>query len=337
MPSTTGAADVRTWFRTRTSRARDWPAEAVMNAKGAHTVSVVLPARNEEPTVGRIAGLIRRDLQLRIPLVDELLVVDSRSTDATARVAAEAGAEVVHQDAVLAGHGALSGKGEALWKALAVTTGDLVVFIDADLRNFGTHFVTGLLGPLLADPSVVYVKGCYDRPLADGGTVQPRGGGRVTELVARPLLNLHWPALAGFVQPLAGEYAGRREVLERVPFVTGYGVELGLLVDLLRLAGLDALAQVDLGVRVHSNQPVDALGRMACQIMLTAWSRLEREGRLVAADPPCERLLQFGHAGAALGARISDVAVQERPPLVTVPEYARRRERTRALAQRRAP
>ncbi|GAA2910721.1 glucosyl-3-phosphoglycerate synthase [Streptosporangium fragile] len=314
--------EIGPWLDTRTGRADDWPPEAVLAAKGNHTVSVVLPARDEERTVGQIVGRIRRELQERFPLVDELVVVDSCSTDATARVAADAGARVIHQDAVLSRYGALPGKGDALWKALAVTTGDLVVFIDADLRNFGTHFVTGLLGPLVSDPSVVYVKGSYDRPLADGAATQPHGGGRVTELVARPLINLHWPALAGFIQPLAGEYAGRRTVLERVPFVTGYGVELALLVDLFDMAGLSALAQVDLGVRVHSHQTIEELGRMAGHIMLTAWSRLKREGRIVAADRPQNRMLQFCHVGNGRTLRVSDVGVHERPPLITVPEYA---------------
>nr|BFE78028.1 hypothetical protein GCM10020093_006290 [Planobispora longispora] len=165
----------------------------------------------------------------------------------------------------------------------------MLVFIDADLREFRTSFVTGLLGPLFGDPGVVYVKGCYDRPLRGVGN----GGGRVTELVARPLLNLHWPLLAGFVQPLAGEYAGRRSALERVPFVTGYGVELGLLIDLLELHGLDALAQVDLGRRVHSHQSTDALGGMAAQILQTAWSRLERQDKMIPLHDPSPRLAQF--------------------------------------------
>ncbi|GAA3137460.1 glucosyl-3-phosphoglycerate synthase [Planomonospora alba] len=313
--------DVSRWLRTRTSRTADWPPDAVLAAKRDHRISVILPARDEEPTVGQIVGRIRRDLQERLPLVDELVVVDSRSHDATARVAAAAGAHVVDQDGMLRGYGAMTGKGEALWKGLAATTGDLVVFVDADLRDFDPHFVTGLLGPLLADPSLAYVKGCYDRPLADGPTTRPHSGGRVTELVARPLINLYWPELAGFVQPLAGEYAGRRAVLERVPFVTGYGVELGLLVDLLHLAGLTALAQVDLGVRVHSHQPTDALGRMAGHIMLTAWSRLQREGRLVSADRPGELMVQFHRAGHVWRPRESRVDVHERPPLITIPEY----------------
>ncbi|MBB2911856.1 glucosyl-3-phosphoglycerate synthase [Streptosporangium becharense] len=315
------SAEVGHWLERRTGRAEDWAPEALLAAKGDHTISVVLPARDEEATVGQIVGLIRRDLRERLPLVDELVVVDSCSADATARVAADAGARVIHQNLVLPRYGALPGKGDALWKALAVTTGDIVVFVDADLRNFGTHFVTGLVGPLLSDPSVVYVKGSYDRPFADGAVTQPHGGGRVTELVARPLINLHWPALAGFIQPLAGEYAGRRAVLERIPFVTGYGVELGMLVDLLDIAGLPALAQVDLGVRVHSHQTVEELGRMAGHIMLTAWSRLEREGRLVAADRPGSRMVQFCHAGEERTLRVSDVGVRERPPLITVPEY----------------
>ncbi|GAB2455609.1 glucosyl-3-phosphoglycerate synthase [Streptosporangium sandarakinum] len=314
-------AEVGRWLEARTSLSGDWPPEAVTAAKGDHRVSVVLPARNEESTVGKIVGRIRRDLQERLPLVDELVVVDSHSHDATARRAADAGARVVFQNAPLPGYGAMTGKGDALWKALAVTTGDVVVFVDADLRDFSSRFVTGLLGPLLSDPSVAYVKGCYDRPLTEGAVSRPHAGGRVTELVARPLINLHWPELAGFRQPLAGEYAGRRATLERIPFVTGYGVELGLLIDLLGLVGLDALAQVDLGVRAHSHQTLDALGQMAAHIMLTAWTRLERQGRVPASALPYHEILQFPTAGDDRRPRVSDVSVHERPPLITVPEY----------------
>ncbi|GAA2386118.1 glucosyl-3-phosphoglycerate synthase [Nonomuraea africana] len=292
-------------METNTSTAADWPLDALRLAKGTTTVSVVLPARDEERTVGAIVSTIRRDLP---ELVDEILVVDSRSTDATAARAAEAGARVVRQDDVLPELPPLSGKGEALWKGLAASHGDLVVYIDSDLRNFGAHFVSGLLGPLLTDPRIQFVKGAYERPLRG-----KRGeGGRVTELVARPLLNLFWPELAGFVQPLAGEYAGRRSVLERVPYVTEYGVELGLLVDLLELVGLDAMAQVDLGTREHSHQSTAALGRMSGQIMLTAWSRLERQGRIVASEPPTTGLRQFNPD------TFTDVSVAERPPLASL-------------------
>ncbi|WP_067467475.1 glucosyl-3-phosphoglycerate synthase [Actinomadura macra] len=320
--------EVASWLRRRTSAAGDWPPRALLAAKGAARISVVLPARDEEATVGAIVASIRTDLVERIPLVDEIVVVDSRSTDRTADVAAAAGAEVVAQDAVLPEHGRMSGKGEALWKSLAATCGDLVVFVDADLRGFTSSYVTGLLGPLLADPSIGYVKGCYDRPLVEGGRRVEGGGGRVTELVARPLINLHWPLLAGVMQPLGGEYAGRRALLERLPFVTGYGVELGLLLDVFQDSGLDAIAQVDLGRRVHSHQSTEALGEMSGQIMLTAWSRLERHGRMVPLGAPATALTQFRRAPDGHDARTSDVAVGERPPMIEVPGYAAARSFT---------
>ncbi|TXK43158.1 glucosyl-3-phosphoglycerate synthase [Nonomuraea sp. C10] len=307
---------VREWYGLHSSTAADWPVDSLLLAKGATTVSVVLPAHNEESTVGDIVTAIRRDLVERAPLVDEIVVVDSLSTDATASRAAAAGARVVAQEAVLSHLPPLTGKGEALWKGLAATTGDIVVFVDADLRDFGSHFVSGLLGPLLLDRDIQFVKGSYERPYTGADGVAHRGGGgRVTELVARPLLNMFWPELSGFAQPLGGEYAARREVLEQVPFVTEYGVEFGLLVDLLQLVGLDAMAQVDLGVRVHTHQSVAALGRMAGQIMLTAWSRLERQGRLVSPESPAHTLLQFGLDGQA---DLVDVGVAERPPLATL-------------------
>jgi glucosyl-3-phosphoglycerate synthase len=218
----------------------------------------------------------------------------------------------------------MHGKGDALWAGLAAASGDVVAFVDADVDPFDPRFVSGLLGPLLTDPSISFVKGFYHRPLTSGGYSEPDGGGRVTELVARPLLNLFWPDLAGFVQPLAGESAGRREVLDRVPFVSGYGVETAMLVDLLDLVGLDALAQVDLGERAHRNQSNEALGRMAAQIQLTAWSRLVRQGRADASTPLPSVLTQFRRGGdqplPSLGREIvvSDVGIDERPPLITV-------------------
>jgi glucosyl-3-phosphoglycerate synthase len=314
-------SQVEDWLSSRTSSAADWPVEDLLEAKGDTTVSVVLPARDERETVGEIVATIRRDLVDGAPLVDEVIVIDSRSVDDTAEVAAAAGARVVAQDAVLPDLPPMSGKGEALWKSMHVAQGDLIVFVDADLRNFSSSFVTGLLGPLLDDPSVCYVKACYDRPyVADGRTIE-HGGGRVTELVARPLINMHWPLLAGVLQPLSGEYAGRRAVLERLPFVTGYGVELGLLVDVLEVAGLDAIAQVDLGTRVHRHQSAEALGGMSGQILQTAWSRLERQGRVVRLERPSTTLTQFRRDGDGHQVRISDVAVGERPPMIEVPSY----------------
>ncbi|MFI5835683.1 glucosyl-3-phosphoglycerate synthase [Micromonospora sp. NPDC051300] len=309
------------WATYRTSAADDWPADRLVRAKGTSRVSVVLPARNEEATVGAIVSTIREHLMDRMSLVDELIVVDSRSTDRTAQVARAAGAEVVGQDAMTRGLPRLTGKGDALWAGLAAAEGDVVAFIDADLREFRPHFVTGLLGPLLTDPGVEFVKGFYHRPLVGATGVEPDGGGRVTELMARPLLNLFWPELAGFVQPLAGEYAGRREVLERVPFVTGYGVETAMLIDLLELVGLDALAQVDLGERKHRHQDTAALGRMSAQIMLTAWSRLQRRGWAAPGTTPTPLLTQFRRGGSEALPNldreivVNDVSVEERPPL----------------------
>ncbi len=321
--------DARAWFQHRTTSASslaEIDLDALLRAKlrGGHRVSVVLPARNEEATVGRLVADLRDSWMRAVPLIDELLVVDSDSTDATAAVARAFGADVVATTEVLPAHGTRPGKGEALWKSLAATTGDLVVFLDADLLGDVAHYVPGLLGPLLADPQVHYVKGCYTRPLELDGLVQPAGGGRVTELTARPLLNALWPELAVFVQPLGGEYAGRRSALERVPFVSAYGVEIGLLIDLLALGGLSSLAQVDLGVRRHTSQSQEALGEMAGQVISTVLARAEcgRPGhhRLDASG----LLTQFRHDGTGFTPRTSPVGVDERPPMVTVPEYRAR-------------
>ncbi|WP_185029586.1 glucosyl-3-phosphoglycerate synthase [Streptomyces candidus] len=309
--------EVERWLRTRSWAAADRPLERLLAAKAARgtTVSVVLPALDEEATVGAIVAAIRRDLMgPRTPLVDELVVIDSGSTDGTARAAADAGARVVHRDDVLPRLPAVPGKGEVLWRSLLVTGGDVVCFVDADLRDFDASFVSGIVGPLLTEPDVQFVKATYDRPL-DGAAGQ---GGRVTELMARPLLNLHWPLLAGFVQPLGGEYAVRRSLLERLPFPVGYGVEIGLLIDSLHTVGLDALAQVDVGVRVHRHQDGQALGRMAAAIYRTAQLRLSR-GHLIRPS-----LTQFERADGAFVPRTHPVDAEERPPMREIAEYEAR-------------
>ncbi|MET9372654.1 glucosyl-3-phosphoglycerate synthase [Streptomyces sp. NPDC002992] len=312
--------EVERWLARRSWSVADRPVERLLAAKRGTTVSVVLPALDEEATVGDIVSVIRRELMSEaVPLVDELVVIDSGSTDRTAEVAAAAGARVVARDEILPRIPAVPGKGEVLWRSLMVTGGDIVCFVDADLRDFSADFVTGIVGPLLTDPDVDFVKAMYDRPLGD----TPGQGGRVTELVARPLLNLHWPQLAGFVQPLGGEYAARRSLLERLPFPVGYGVELGLLVDALHTVGLDALAQVDVGVRKHRHQDGQALGRMAAAIYRTAQLRLSR-GHLVR-----PRLTQFERdekdGGRGFAPRTYAVDTEERPPMVEITEYAHRR------------
>ena len=322
---------VTDWFARRTSRAADWPLDRLLAAKAASgaTVAVVLPARDEEATVGAIVAAVRTALVETALLVDELVVLDSGARDRTAAVAAAAGAHVVARDAVLPRVPAVPGKGEVLWRSLLATTADLVVFVDADLREFSPDVVTGLLGPLLLAEGVELVKAVYDRPLAAGEAVLPAGGGRVTELVARPLLNLHWPELAGFVQPLAGEYAARRRLLERLPFPCGYGVELALLVDTLGLAGLDAMAQVDLGVRHHRHQDDAALGRMAAEVWQAALARLPGAATVRRCGGP-PTLTQFERADGRFRTRTSEVPALERPPMVTVPEYAARAARPRS-------
>ncbi|MEU3315544.1 glucosyl-3-phosphoglycerate synthase [Streptomyces sp. NPDC006687] len=311
--------EVERWLADRSWSAADRPLDQLLDRKRAAgtTVSVVLPALDEEATVGQIVEVIRRDLieGLPVPLVDELVVIDSGSADRTAEIAAKAGARVVHRDEILPRVPAVRGKGEVLWRSLLATTGEIVCFVDADLRDFTSAFVSGIVGPLLTDPQVQFVKAMYDRPLGDA----PGQGGRVTELVARPLLNLHWPQLAGFVQPLGGEYAVRRSLLERLPFPVGYGVELGLLVDALHTVGLDALAQVDVGVRLHRHQDGQALGRMAASIYRTAQLRLSR-GHLTRPE-----LTQFERGPDGFVPRTYPVDTEERPPMLEIEEYAVRR------------
>jgi len=282
--------------------------EALVEAKRGRVVSLCLPARDEAATVGAIVDRVCRELVDRVPLVDEVLVVDDGSVDDTARVATDAGARVVATSDVLSGCGPGQGKGEALWKALGAARGDLLAFCDADLREFDPAFVTGLLGPLLADPGIGFVKGFYDRPLEGvSGT-----GGRVTELVARPILALLFPHLACVVQPLAGEFAARREVLEQLPFVQGYGVDLGLLIDVCARFGVEALGQVDLGSRSHRNRPLDQLAPQALAVLRVA---LDRAGVDVAP----------GGVASLVRPDRQPVVVEasERPPMVDVAAYRR--------------
>ncbi|HEX9683820.1 MAG TPA: glucosyl-3-phosphoglycerate synthase [Acidimicrobiales bacterium] len=233
-------------------------------AKDGRVVSVCIPARNEGPTVGGIVASIRKHLVELAPVVDEILVIDDGSTDDTADRSAEAGARVVPAGEVLSDHTSGPGKGQAMWKSVYAARGDLIVWCDADIANFGPRFIVGLLGPLLAHDDVDMVKAFYDRPSRDGTVGE---GGRVTELVARPLISRFFPRLSAVVQPLAGEYGGRRQVLEQLPFSPGYGVDLALLIDLVDRVGLDGLVQVDLGVREHRNRPLSDLGPQAMAII----------------------------------------------------------------------
>jgi glucosyl-3-phosphoglycerate synthase len=302
------------WFFRRTHRWQEWTVEELVDAKRATgaRVSLVVPARNEAATVGAVVGRLREALMDTVALVDEVVVIDSDSSDDTFTVAEDAGA-VVHRAAdVRPELGTVPGKGEAMWKSLFVTDGDLIVFIDADLLDWDTHFVPGLLGPLLTDPAVALVKGFYERPLLDGTTGSAGSseseleGGRVTELVARPLIALLFPELAGLVQPLAGEWAVRRSHFAGLSVPTGYAVELAALVDTVSALGLDAVAQVDLGRRAHRHQALRDLGAMATQIIAAAE---RRSGRSV---PDTVALRQYVSGQGS--PRLHQVALQERPP-----------------------
>lgn len=280
------------------------------------TISVVIPALNEAPTIGPIVSSLRSSLMDACELVDELVVVDADSSDETARLARAAGARVVRQSDVLPEAGSLPGKGEALWKGLAATTGDLVVYVDGDIVDFDERFVVGLVGPLLADATVLFSKAMYDRPISTGPTPGPTGGGRVTELLARPLLAAFWPELSWLAQPLSGEYAGRRELLEQLPFVCGYGVELAMLVDIADSFGPEAIAQVDLAQRIHDHQPLDALGRMSAEILHVAINRLERAGKINLAVDLSSQLSQPRRGNDRMMVMDDhEVALHERPPL----------------------
>lgn len=289
------------------------------------TISCVIPARNEAPTVGGIVARVRADLVDAVGLLDEVVVMDSDSTDDTAAVAARAGA-VVHRAGEVGpvGLGPAPGKGEALWRSQFVTRGDLVAFLDADLTVWGTHFVSGVLAPMITSDDIVLVKGDYERLAADGDidgngeSHAPAGaqGGRVTELMARPALNLWWPELAAIRQPLGGEWAVRRDVLAQVSVPTGYGIEMAVLIDVYTRHGLGAIAQVDLGARGHTHQDLAALGAMAVEVLAAADAR---RGRASAAS--VVPLTQYLGRGGEVREVVTPVRVGERPPAATFAEY----------------
>jgi nucleotide-binding universal stress UspA family protein len=297
-----------------------------LKEKQGLTISLVLPTLNEEETVGPIVRRAIREMVGRVPLLDEVLVIDSASSDRTREIAEAEGARVVQHPDILARYGSFKGKGEALWKSLYETSGDIIVWADTDVRNWHPRFVYGTLGPLLHEPRLQYVKGYYQRPIVEGGILREGGGGRVTELVARPLINLFYPELSGFIQPLSGEYAGRRSILENIPFFTGYAVEIGHLIDVAERAGIEGLGQVDLERRVHRNQELEGLSRMSFVILQAVMKRLEerRKARLFAELGSTMKLPRSGRGRLSL--EVIELADLERPPMIRIPEYLERRQ-----------
>ena len=318
------------WFVENTFTSAEFADLAALRAqkeKQGLRISVALPTLNEEATIAKVILAIRSRLMERIPLVDELVLIDSNSTDRTREIAGELGVPVhIHQE-LLPEVGPGRGKGEALWKSLAVTTGDLIVWVDTDVSNFHPKFVYGLLGPLLFRPDIAFAKAFYRRPLDVGGELQATGGGRVTELMARPILNMFFPELSGMIQPLSGEQAGRRALLERLPFFSGYGIETGLLIDVLRSSGLRSLAQVDMKQRIHRNQSLLALSKMSFEIVQVAMKRLgEGRGERLLDDANLTMKL-ISPTAEGFHLEVQDIALVERPPMITVPSYRDRSTR----------
>src|SRR5580698_7066504 len=261
------------WFEQRSFHYRDFCDLAGRGEIGRGlTTTLILPTRNVAATIGPILDTVAR-LNERTGLVEQVIVVDADSPDGTAEIARAHGAEVYSENELLPAYGPSQGKGDAMWRSLSVARGDIVMFADADTRDFEEHFIYGTLGPLLADPQLQFVKAAFRRPFKQGEEKIPDGGGRVTELMAKPLINLFYPELTGFVQPLAGEFAGRRDVLSSVPFFTGYGVEIGMLIDVFEQVGLSAMAQVDLGTRQNRHQSLASLSRMSSVVLRTVAAR----------------------------------------------------------------
>ena len=261
------------------------------------TISVVIPALNEAQTIGGIVSRAKKDLMEDVPLIDEIIVMDSRSTDATAEKARAAGARVFSADDGAFPGGHVSGKGAAIWKSLFAARGDIIVCIDADIVNFKSHFIYGLVGPFLENGDVVFAKAYYDRPLAIGNNTFEKYGGRVTEILVRPMLSAFFPEMAHIFQPLSGEYAFRKRTIEGIPFSSGYGVEIGLIFDIHKKFGLDTFAQVNMGARRHRNRTVPELGKMAFGILQTLFRKLELEGALTLKVPLSEIMVSQGVGG----------------------------------------
>lgn len=316
--------NLNSWLKTNTFHHTDfWDLNKLVKEKEKQSLSVSLciPTLNEERTIGKEVVIFKSELMQRYPLLDEIAVIDSGSSDKTREVAASFGADVYLSAEILKSMGEKKGKGENLWKAIYQLKGDIIVYIDADIKNIHPRFVYGLLAPLIYRPKIKYVKAFYDRPLASSQGIRPSGGGRVTEILIRPLFSLYFPELTGIIQPLSGEYAVRREVLEKIPFPIGYGVETSHLIDVYHQWGMNAFGQTDLDRRVHRNQPTRDLGKMAFGILQTFNARVESLGLIKDLPKLNNTLRQFQARNNVFEEVEYEILEEERPPMIEIPLY----------------
>lgn len=319
--------NIQKWLKNNTYHHSEfWDLKEMVNQKEEKglTISLCLPTLNEEKTIGKEVVLFKSELMNRYPLLDEIAVIDSGSEDKTREVARTFGADVYLANEILPNLEEKKGKGENLWKAIYQLKGDIIIYVDADIKNIHPRFAYGLVAPLIYRPEVQYVKAFYDRPLAVSDEVRPSGGGRVTEILIRPLFSLFFPELTAIIQPLSGEYAVRRKVLEQIPFPIGYGVETSHLIDVYNKYGLGAFAQTDLDQRVHRNQPTRALGRMAFGLMQTFFNRAKSLGLIENMTEFETVLRQYQVKKDNYEQLTFDIKEDERPPMIEISEYRKK-------------
>ena len=286
------------------------------------SISLCLPTLNEEKTIAKEILIMKSELMVRYPILDEIVVVDSGSEDSTIEIAEAYGADVYLADDIFPQLEKHKGKGENLWKALYITKGDIIVYLDADIKNIHHRFVYALIGPLILSDQIKFSKAFYDRPIATGrNKIRPTGGGRVTELVTRPLFSLFFPELTQIIQPLSGEYAGYRSIFEKIPFPIGYGIETSMILDICKKWGLDVIAQVDLDRRIHRNQDTKALGKMSFAIIKTFLNRIEKQGLIDLNENIFKDMIQYNLVKNEYQPDIFRIEAVERPPIIEIPEY----------------
>lgn len=318
--------NINKWLKEKTFHYKDFNVTELVKLKEEKKlkISLCFPTLNEEKTIGKSIVVMKSELMIRYPLIDELAVIDSGSTDKTCEIAKAFGADLYISADCLKKEGSYKGKGENMWKALHLLKGDIIVFIDADISNIHHRFAYGLIGPLLKKPGVRYVKAFYNRPFRNEHGILPSGGGRVTEILIRPLFSQFFPALTGVVQPLSGECAGYREIFENISFPVGYGVETGMLIDIYKKWGLDVIAQTNLDLRIHRNQDIASLGKMSFGILQTFWKRLNKYKKGLSLSPEALTLRQMLVKNS--GYEINEKVIEEieRKPIIEIPDYKNR-------------